>query len=1021
MNLAEICIKRPVFATVLSLILIAIGIMGFIYLNTRFMPKYARNSVRVTTTYPGASSNLIETSITTPLEKAIGGIQGVKNIQSKSRQGESIIIINLRYGANKYEIANQVRNRVELAKYDLPTNINTPIVQSGWDESDLIDIAFLTSPDKLSQLRDYLERYVVDPIEQIPGVASVEADGVNDYAMRIWLNPDKMKARNLSISDLENAITANNIQLPAGEIKTNTIDYPITAKTRLKTPQQFGNIVIRADNGSLVHLHDVARVALGKTNDTNVVVTINGKPGILLETFPSSDANPIQTAAGVRRFVNSIKSQLPHGVKMQIVYDQSQFTKASIREVYYSIFIAVFCVGLVSFLFLGHLRSTFIPIATIPICLIATFGLMYLFGFTINVITLLAMVLGIGLVVDDAIVVLENIHRHIENKIAPLKAALIGSREITFAIIAMTITLAAVYAPIGLIKSQAAIIFRSFAFTLASAVIISGFVALTLSPMMCAKILTVPKPNPYSNWLERNFKSLEQAYQHFLKWILKHRYIVLGIAVAIGTAGYFLFAGLPKTNMPLEDMGLVMAHVKAPAGTTADWKQKQILAVSKIMRENPNTQYVSSIASDQATGFDIIIDTLKPYAERNQNAQTITADINQGIQQTPGLTARAFTPQFGSSSHNNELQFYIMSSSNYKNLYKTSENLISQLNHFPGINDANSNLNFDSQQYDLTINRALAGSMGVSAQTIDNTIASLIGGKKISTFELGGKNYDVIVQAEKKLVHSLSSINTFYVRNSEQKLVPLSNLVTVTPILTQQNLEHYNRLRAAKIGANITPGYNFGQIVHNLQNELPKLLPANAKFVFTGAAERVFETSHSMGIIFLLAIIFIYLVLSAQFESFFDPLIILLAVPLSMVGALAALKLIDGSVNLYTSIGLVTLIGLIAKHGILITSFANKLKKDGVAIHEALIKAATIRLRPILMTTAAMIFGALPLLLAAGAGAVSRRQIGAVIVGGLLFGTFFSLVLVPVAYSFINQIRNRKNNKNMQINTPNVH
>ena len=1003
MNLSEFCIKRPVFATVLSLILVAVGIMGFAYLNTRFMPKYSRQKIRIITSYPGASAKLVESSITTPIEQSIGGIQGIKTIQSKSLQGQSVIKIELQQGMSKYEVANQIRNRIDMNTDDLPSTIKSPIVQAGWDESDLIDIGFLSKSENLPQLRDYLERYVIDQLEQIPGVANVGTDGVNQYAMRIWLNPDKMRALHVSVSDIESAVKNANIELPAGEIKTNSINYPITAKTRLVSAKQFSNIVIKKTSTGLVRIHDVAKVKLGKNNNPHMIVRINGKPGILLETFPTADANPIATAARIKQFIQQVRPQLPPGVSANIVYNQAHYMQASIREVYISIFIAIFCVGIVILFFLGHLRSMLVPVVTIPICLIATFGLMYLFGFTINVITLLAMVLAIGLVVDDAIVVLENIHRHIEQGIQPYKAALRGSREITFAVIAMTITLAAVYAPIGLVKSQAAIIFSSFAFTLAGAVVLSGFIALTLTPMMCSRLLKSGDKTRYSRWLDLRLTTLTDRYQTLLELALRYRLMVLGLGIIIAGCGVWLFMSLPKSNVPLEDMGFVLAHVHATAGTTADSKQKQIATVAKFMHEFNATQNVVSISDDQSDSYDIIFDTLKPYAERRTSAVELSYLLNKKIRGVAGLSARAFTPHFGSSSKNNALEFYIMDSGSYKNLYHTVHKLLQKLRKISGVTDVNTNLNFNSQQYNLTVNRNLAGQLGVSVATIDNTVADLIGGTTVSTFNMGGKNYDVIIQADNKLLHDLSVIKKFYINNGLQQLTPLSPLIHLQPVLTQQTLQHYNRLRAAEVGANVAAGYNFGALVHTLDHQLPKMLPNNVKFAFTGAAAEVFQTSNSMSILFILAIVFIYLVLSAQFESFIDPFIILLAVPLSIVGALVSLKLINGSINLYTSIGLVTLIGLIAKHGILITNFANKLQLDGIDRYSALIKSARIRLRPILMTTAAMIFGALPLLMASGAGAISRRQVGGVIVGGLLFGTFFSLILVPVAYSFLSK------------------
>jgi multidrug efflux pump len=1008
MNLSEICIKRPVLATVISLIMVVAGFMGYSYLQTRFFPKFEPGMISITTNYPGASANLVESSITTPLEEAISGVEGVEDIHSTSGQGSSAITVDLVDGANSDVVADKLRNKISENSDQLPTNIKPPIVQVGWGNMDLLDIGVTSTSKNVLQLRDYIERYITNRIEQLPNIASVQVDGANKYAMRIELNPKKLHAFGLGVNDIKTAITNSNIELPAGEIKANSIDYPITAKTALHNAEQFDNLIVSNHDNHIVRLSDIAKISLGRDSQDQTVVRFNGVRGINLTVFNTTDGNPINAADATLRLLKKIKTQLPSDMKMRVTFNQAVFMKASIHEVYESIFIAILCVSAIIFIFLGKLRSVLVPITTIPVCIITTFGIIYAFGFTINIISLLAIVLSIGLIVDDAIVMLENIYRHIEMGKSRMEAAKIGSREITFAVIAMTLTLAAVYAPIGLIKGKAAHIFGSFAFPLAGAVVISGIVALTLSPMMCARVLPTQISNTgYSRLLQNFFSKIEGAYQKALTYILKVRLSVITAVICIGIAGYFLVLSIPKGFMPHEDMGFLMVNINPPSGSSLVYNSRQEDLVYDILKHYPAVQSVSQFSTKQFDQFDNIFVKLKPFNQRKMSATKLAAAVNKEFAKIPSLNAAAFPPSFGGSMQH-QLEFYILDSGSYKNLYKITQDTINTLKKYPGLTHIDSGLKFDDQQYSMNVNRELASRLGVSPEAVDNTVATFLGGSNISTFEMNGRDYDVYMQAEDNYLHNLDALNQFYVKNNNGKLIPLSNLVSVTPTLGQLRLQHYNRLRAALMYADLAPGYKLGQVVMYLNQHLPGILPTNAKFAFSGMAKRIGDTSSNIGIIFLLGLVFIYLVLAAQFESFLDPLIILLAVPLSIVSALAALKIMGASLNIYTAIGLLTLIGLISKHGILITQFANQLQKEGKDYTTALIEAAAIRLRPILMTTAAMVFGALPLVCSSGASANSRFQIGIVIIVGLLFGTFFSLIVIPVMYSLAGQLRYRR-------------
>ena len=1019
MKLPTFCIQRPVFATVMSLILIMIGIMGFQKLETRFLPRFALNRVTISTGYAGASANLVETSITTPLEKAISGIDGIDYVTSDSSQGSSYIKIILDPDTNIYDITNKIRNQVAMDSGELPSSVLPPVVQTGHATMDLMDIGFSIQNGRLKDLRDYLDRYVIDRITQLPGISAVQTYGAEKYAMRITLHPNQMTARNINVGDIEQAINNNNLQLPAGYIKSNTMDFPITAKTALNTVDQFRNIVIKNNKGRLIYLKDIATVKLGNDTALKSIVKVNGKPAILLSVFNTDEANPIIEAKKLRTLLSKVGSQLPANIHYAITFDSSKFMSASIAEVYKTIGISIAFVSLIIFFSLGKFRSALIPIVTIPICILATMGFMYFAGFSINIITLLAIVLSIGLVVDDAIVVLENIHRHMENESknvaidfpladarsseSRMQASIKGSQEIATPVIAMTLTLAAVYAPIGLIKGVVAHIFASFAFTLAIAVFVSGFIALTLTPMMCSKFLTTHTNTPLTIKIERFFSSLTKSYKRLLSRILSHRFKIILITLILAVSGFMLASTLQKTFLPAEDMGFLVTSLSSPPGNNDQYSEIQLQQLNDLLLQHHAIKNNVTMSFEQSD-HNMIFSTLKDYHQRNQSATQIALSVNKQIRKISGLNAVAFPPSFGGSTQN-EISFYIMASKNYNDLYKISNALIKKLSAYPGLVNLQSNLKFDNQQYNLTVNRQLADQLQVNVRDIDTTLSSLLGGVTVSTFNLNGETYDVDMQAAKPYLQSVQAIQQFTVPSATGQLVPLANLITMTPVPMQTDLFHYNRLRAAEISGELGPDYPLGKVVSYLQTALPSMLPSDVKYAFTGQARRIVSSANSMGIIFLLAFVFIYLVLSAQFESFIDPFIILLAVPLSIIGALVALKIIGGSINLYTMIGLITLVGLIAKHGILITQFANSLQKTGVNAHDALINAASIRLRPILMTTAAMIFGALPLIFATGASENSRTQVGTIFVGGLICGTFFSLILVPIAYSYFNQLK----------------
>ncbi|MGD9108300.1 MAG: efflux RND transporter permease subunit [Gammaproteobacteria bacterium] len=1005
MKLIETLIDKPVFAIVLSLIIILFGILSYVNLETRYFPNVPTHTIQVDTNYSGAGAKLIEENVNTPIEEALSTISGIDTLTSSAQQGSGTVTIKFLPGVDFSEKASEVREKISSVRSKLPDDIEPPIVSNRSHDSFLLDIALVDPNMTTIQLRDYVERYVKDKIQEISGVGDIYIWGANRYAMRIWLDAAKMAAHKITVEDIRQTLENNNIQMPGGEFKSTTMNFPINETTELHTANEFNNLVITAKDGKIVRLRDIGIAKLGSESDP-YYARFNGQPAIGMDICLESGANPITVAKAIRQQLPLLQAQFPPGMQAYYALDISNFYKQSVYEVYFSILLAIICVVSIIFLFLGSFRAVFIPVVTIPICIFGAFCFISIFGFSINMLTLLAIVLSIGLIVDDSIVVMENIHRHIENRLTPYLAAKKGVAEITFPIIAMTLTLVGVYAPIGFLHSKAALITREFAFTLAGAVLVSGFVALTLSPMMCAKLLKQRETNRYLKFLDMTFDWLKTHYAKFLHRCLSFRWVIMLICLCVIGAGIFVYFKIPKQFIPSEDSGIIRGGLTTPTGSNSAYTFNFTKQLENIASQNPGIADMVSFAYDN-TG-EIVL-RLKPYDKRNLTAAQIRKMlINSATNKTPGFNGYFSVMGYNFSQH--DLEFYIMTSANYRDLYKITQNVMTKLKSYKGLQLIDTDMKFDSQQYNVKFNRDIAENMGINAKNVDDTISVLLGSANITNFLMGGQSYKVIAQANNSIKDGLSIINSFYLKNAFGGMVPLKNLVSLQSVLAQQQLNHYDRLHAAMISAQLKSGYQLSEVVRYLQKNLSTWLPPGTKYAFDGKAKHLLETGNSMNLILLLGIIFIYLVLSAQFGSFIDPFIILLTVPLSVIGGLIFLKLFGGSMNLYTDISLITLVGLVAKHGILITQFANKIREqqENINIKDAVIMAASIRLRPILMTTGAMIFGALPLLFATGFGATGRAQIGQVIVGGLLFGTFFSLVLTPVAYTYLAKFKRIK-------------
>lgn len=1012
MKLSLVCIERPVFATVLSLLLMILGIMGYQHLETRYFPRIHQPKAQVSVSYSGASPRLMEHDVTLPLENALGNVEGLKEMTSSSGYGSSSISLTFNSDVNMIKAMGDVRDAVSGTIQNLPSDASTPSVSSGGVEGPDVNVGFMDPNLTPSQINLYVQEKIIPPLNTLPGMGGLWTYGVSGTALRIWLEPKKMAALNITVTDVESALNNNNLDFSGGSIAGQNRDYSFVSHTRLSTPQEFGHLIIRDQDNHIIRLKDIAHIAFGGRELQNAPMRINGMTAIDLEIRPLDSANPITLAQASLKMLATLEKTLPVGMTLKVIYNQSTFLLHAIDESFLTLLLAIVLVMGVVYLFLGSLRGALIPIVTIPVCIVGVFGVMALLGYSINVMTLLALILGVGLVVDDAIVVLENVHRHIESGKSPLHAAKRGIHEISFPIIAMTLTLAAVYAPIGLMHGFTAVVFREFAFTLAGAVLISGFVALTLSPMMCSRIL---KPcghlGPFEGVLERSFQKLGNGYQTLLNQVLKPagRAGLILILLILGGAGYWLYKALPQTFIPKEDIGYFDANINGPPGASVGYMDANMRALEKIYAKTPE---ILSYASFMFSGSAVNFVTMQPWgSHRHVSTSVVLNHLLDQMRNIPGVNVVASIPNpidYGEGEDASPVQINIMTLQSYRDLHQSVQALEKRLRDYPGLLDIDSNLKFNDTAYQLDFQRDRAAAMGVSLQDIASTISTLMSGSHITDIQQGEVSHDVMVQMEMKDLSSFSGLNDIYVHGHDDSMVPLSNLVTVTPRVQQSSLFRLNQMNAVQVTANIAPGYSDSEVLHYLKGVLSTTLPHDDSVMFTGPLSQYLHSRGTMEELFLLALIFIYLVLAAQFESFVDPFIIILSVPLSIVGAMATLKWTGGSLNLYTEIGLITLVGLITKHGILITQFANARLAEGESLKQAIVAASSIRLRPILMTTSAMVLGALPLALSRGPGSIAHSEIGWVIVGGMMFGTFFSLFVVPVAYCLLAPLDHKK-------------
>jgi len=1003
MKFTDIFIKKPVLSVVLSLIILFLGLRSITELGVRQFPKTEDTLITVQTAYPGASAEVVQGFITTPLERAIASSEGIDYMTSSSSEGISTINVYMKLNYNPNAALSEVLAQVNSVLNQLPKQAQLPVItKTSVTNVAYLYLSFTSNSMNSSQMTDYINRVIVPQLQAVNGVGQVMVYGNKTFAMRVWLNPTKMAEFNITPLQVYQALESNNYISATGYTKSPYIQINISTATDLHTIDEFKNLVVANYNGTLIRLKDIAKVELGSVNysATNI---FNGKEAIVLGIFTTPTANPLTVVDNIYKILPSMKSQLPSAMKMKVAYDRTTYIRTSIDEVVKTVLETLIVVIAVIFLFLGSYRSVIIPVIAIPLSIVGGMFMMFLLGYTINLLTLLAMVLAIGLVVDDAIIVVENVDRHISEGKNRLEASLLAARELGVPILAMSITLVAVFLPIGFMSGLTGALFKEFAFTLAGDVIISGIVALTLSPMLSSKFLKEEtNKKGFAYFLDKQFDGLRTLYSKILKVVLDSKPVVVFVIIVVLTSAYFLFITSKSELAPTEDQGVIFVQGTGAPTTTLNDLEHSAKQIEQIYKTFPELQqYFMALGFGSSNNALISGFMLKPWNERKKTQMEILPYLQEKLNTVPGLQIVAFPLPSLPGSQGLPVQFVITTTSGYKQLYQVSNELIAQAMKSGLFAYMDSDLKYDQPQIDISIDRSKALSMGINMQTLGNSLSTLLSENYINWFSMQGYSYKVIPQVLDKYRFDQNSLKNYYIAASNGQLVPLSSIITIKTTTVPEALNRFNQQNSATISATMKPGVTLGQALSYLENLSKKIFPHGYTYNFSGQSRQFVQEGSSMLITFIFALVIIYLVLAALFESFVDPLIILISVPMSITGALIFLSLGFATVNIYTEVGLVTLIGLVSKHGILIVKFANDLQDQGISKRQAIEQAAQIRLRPILMTTAAMVFGVVPLLLATGAGAVSRFDIGLVIASGLGIGTFLTIFIVPTVYLLI--------------------
>lgn len=1015
MRFTDIFIKRPVLATVVSLLILLLGLRSVSDMQVRQYPELQNTVITVTTAYPGADSALIQGFVTDPVQAAVAKAEGIDYVTSTSRSGVSTVKANVQLNFDPNKAMTEVTSQVAAARSSLPQEAEEPvIVKSTGSTISILYISFYSDSLKTSQITDYVDRVVRPKLSVVDGVASVNLLGKQTFAMRVWVDPERLAQHGISSDEISAVLQANNFQAAAGSLKGVYDSIDIKANTTLSDPENFESLVIKTTDRGVVRLGDVATVTLG-AESTDSQVLSDGKEALFVSIDATPDANPLDVVAGVREQIPNIRNDLPPAMDMDINYDSTVFIDESINEVVKTIMEAAAIVIVVILLFMASFRSVVIPIVTIPLSLIGVCVLMLAFGFSINLMTLLAFVLAIGLVVDDAIVVVENVHRHVEEGKAPYEAALIGAREIAVPVISMTITLAAVYAPIAFLGGLTGALFKEFALTLAGAVVVSGVVALTLSPMMCSKLLKHDAEGRLARIVDRYFGALANRYEKRLLRSLEFRAPTLIFALLIFASLPFFFLFSQSELAPEEDQGIVLLDMTGPASANIDYMKAMGGQIGEILDgfEEKETYFLINGTDNVFKGFAGLV--LKPWGERERDAKAVQNDLQAQVGNIPGLKISAFQLPALPGSEGLPIQFVISTTTDYETLFRVADELTKEAAKSGNFIFQDMDLKFDRPEMEVTVDRDAAGAYGVTMKDIGSALATMFGEGYLNRTDIQGKSYKVIPQAPRGERLDPSALERIYVPTQQGPVVPLSSLVKVEVKAQPIQLNQFNQLNSATFSAVPMPGVAMGDALAFLEQKAAEILPQGFNVDYTGQSRQYKEEGSALLVTFAFAIVVIFLVLAAQYESFRDPLVIMTSVPLSIVGAMIPIVMGFATLNIYTQVGLVTLIGLITKHGILICEVAREEQEKGKNKMEAVAHAAALRFRPILMTTAAMVAGVIPLTLASGAGAASRFSIGIVISSGLSIGTLFTLFVLPVIYSFLAEDHRAKKQRREQL------
>ena len=1003
--LSDLSIRRPVLAAVASLLIIVFGIGALTQLPIRELPDIDAAVVSVRTTYTGAAPEIVDSDITEVIEGSVAGIAGVKTISSQSRRGRSSVTIEFTVGRDIDEAANDVRDAVSRVRAELPDDVDEPQVLKNDADSDPVMRLAVVNPNMTpAEITDYVDRYVVDRLATVPGVASIDMYGERPMAVRIWLDRRAMAARNLTVADIEEALRRANVELPAGELETSSRQVTVRLNSRIPTVDAFANVVIDRVAGHPIRLGDMARVVAGVSDDSTIVRN-NGVTAIGLAVVRQSQSNTIAISNAVRAEIEAMADGLPDGMAIEVGSDDAIFVAASIKEVVTALGISLVLVVGVIIVFLRSWRATLIPAITIPIALIGTFVLIAAMGFSINVLTLLALLLAIGLVVDDAIVVLENIQRRIDEGETPLKACVLGSRQVTFAVIATSLTLIAVFVPLSFLEGQVGRLFTEFGFVMAGAVLISTFVALTACPALASKILrgaarnggaqTGPRPE---GWFMRGFRGA-------VSFAISVPVVIIALSISIAAMGYMTYGTIPQELSPSEDRGVVFVPLTSPQGSTVSFTDdaaRQVEAIARPLLDSGDVEAVFTyVGSFGRQNRAFVVMRLADWAERDKSHRDIVALMAPQMRNITAASGRPLTPSgLGLRGSNTPLRI-VVSGPDFESVKVWANQLLAAAQDNPNLTNMEMDYEENQPQINVTVDRDRADDLGVNLDTVAATLQTLLASRETTTFMYRGREYPVLLQAEESDRVSPSDIDFIFIRAGDgTSLVPLSALISVSMNASAEELRRYDRLPSITVQGSLADGYSLGQAIAFME-DAAKALPAEARISLAGQSQQFRETSSGAMTTFALALLIVFLVLAAQFESFIHPLVIMLTVPLGVAGAIFSLSLTGLSLNIYSQIGIILLVGLMAKNGILIVEFANQLRDEGKGVREAAVEATVLRLRAIVMTLISTVLGAVPLVLASGAGAESRAAIGTVIIGGLLVSGVLTLFLTPVLYTLL--------------------